>query len=122
MNEFVEHLKDIEVEISDERGPFILFALFLREDSPDRWDLVVPIFIAIALFCSNPEHSGGGPDILIADFESPTYGEWVATGEAFGPGPAQGALQGQMAVSGFHGHGLVNSFYKGDASIGTLTS
>lgn len=62
------------------------------------------------------------PDILIADFESPTYGAWTTTGESFGPGPAQGALPGQMAVSGYHGHGLVNSFYKGDTSIGTLTS
>src|SRR5258708_11814811 len=61
-------------------------------------------------------------DILIAGFEGKDYGAWTVTGEAFGPGPAQGALPGQMAVSGYHGHGLVNSFYKGDATTGTLTS
>ncbi|NQT17668.1 MAG: GH32 C-terminal domain-containing protein, partial [Planctomycetes bacterium] len=62
------------------------------------------------------------PDILIADFEGDTYGDWKVTGEAFGPGPARGTLHGQMAVSGFEGRGLVNTFYKGDGSTGTLTS
>lgn len=61
-------------------------------------------------------------DILIADFEGPGYGPWKTTGEAFGPGPATGTLPGQMQVDGFKGKGLVNSFYKGDGSTGTLTS
>ncbi len=62
------------------------------------------------------------PDILVADFEGDDYGDWKTTGEAFGTGPAQGALPGQMPVSGFKGKGLVNSFHGGDKSIGTLTS
>jgi sucrose-6-phosphate hydrolase SacC (GH32 family) len=61
-------------------------------------------------------------DIVIADFEGPDYGDWTTTGEAFGTGPAKGALDNQMPVSGFLGHGLVNSYHKGDASTGTLTS
>lgn len=61
-------------------------------------------------------------DIPVADFESTTYGTWTATGEAFGGGPAQGSLPGQMAVTGFQGHGLVNSFHGGDDTTGTLTS
>lgn len=61
-------------------------------------------------------------DLLIADFEGADYGEWKVTGEAFGPGPAHGTLPGQMAVDGFKGKGLVNSFYKGDVTTGTLTS
>jgi len=61
-------------------------------------------------------------DVLLADFEGETYGAWRATGEAFGPGPARGTLPGQMEVSGFKGKGLVNSFYRGDDSTGTLTS
>jgi len=61
-------------------------------------------------------------DILIADFEGRDYGDWKATGTAFGPGPAQGALPNQMPVTGYLGHGLVNSFYGGDAATGTLTS
>jgi fructan beta-fructosidase len=61
-------------------------------------------------------------DILIADFEGKDYGDWRATGEAFGAGPAQGTLPGQMHVDRFRGKGLVNSFRGGDGSQGTLTS
>jgi len=61
-------------------------------------------------------------DILMADFESDTYGAWMVTGEALGPGPAKGTLAGQMHVDGFRGKGLVNSFFQGDNAIGTLTS
>ncbi len=39
-------------------------------------------------------------DLLIADFEAPTYGNWTVTGDAFGSGPAQGTLPGQMTVGG----------------------
>src|SRR5687768_13961099 len=63
-----------------------------------------------------------GGDILIADFEGSDYGQWVAAGEAFGKGPAGGAIAGQMAVGGFAGKGLVNSFFNGDGTQGTLTS
>jgi fructan beta-fructosidase len=62
------------------------------------------------------------PDLPIADFEGPSYHPWVARGEAFGTAPATGALPGQMAVEGFEGRGLVNSFRGGDDSTGTLTS
>jgi sucrose-6-phosphate hydrolase SacC (GH32 family) len=61
-------------------------------------------------------------DLVIADFEGPGYGEWQASGTAFGTGPAAGALPGQMAVGDFHGKGLVNSFHGGDNATGTLTS
>jgi fructan beta-fructosidase len=61
-------------------------------------------------------------DLLIADFEGDNYGDWKATGEAFGSGPARGTLANQMHVDGFEGRGLVNSFFKGDATTGTLTS
>jgi len=61
-------------------------------------------------------------DIVIADFEGETYGDWKVTGEAFGPGPAKGTLGGQMEVSGFEGERLVNSYFKGDDTTGTLTS
>jgi fructan beta-fructosidase len=62
------------------------------------------------------------PDILIADFEGETWGDWKATGTAFGPGPAKGTLPNQMPVTGFKGKGLVNSYVGGDDSTGTLTS
>ncbi|HEO72176.1 MAG TPA: hypothetical protein ENN80_13020, partial [Candidatus Hydrogenedentes bacterium] len=61
-------------------------------------------------------------DILIADFEGKDYGDWAVEGEAFGPHPARGALPKQMKVTGYRGKALVNSFYGGDGSTGTLTS
>lgn len=61
------------------------------------------------------------PDILVADFEG-DYNPWKTTGEAFGPAPAKGTLSHQMDVTGYEGRGLVNSFYKGDRTTGTLTS
>ncbi len=61
-------------------------------------------------------------DLVVADFEGADYGTWKSTGDAFGPGPARGTLPGQMHVEGFHGKGLVNSFFKGDDTTGTLTS
>jgi fructan beta-fructosidase len=64
----------------------------------------------------------GDDDLLIADFEGSDYGTWKVEGEAFGKGPARGALPGQMPVTGFEGQGLVNSYLKGDGSVGTLTS
>jgi fructan beta-fructosidase len=82
------------------------------------------LFVAIALVMgfSTTHRCLGADDLLIADFEAPDYGEWTVTGEAFGPGPAQGTLEGQMEVSGFLGDRLVNTFYQGDKSTGTLTS
>src|SRR5215212_7942016 len=62
------------------------------------------------------------PDIVVADFEKENYGDWKTSGEAFGSGPAKGALPGQMPVSGFEGKALVNSFLRGDDTTGTLSS
>ena len=61
-------------------------------------------------------------DRPVADFEGESYHPWVAQGDAFGTAPARGALPGQMAVEGFEGEGLVNSFRGGDDATGTLTS
>ena len=65
---------------------------------------------------------GPRADVLIADFEGKDYADWNATGEAFGPGPARGTLPNQMEVTGFEGKGLVNTYYQGDDTTGTLTS
>lgn len=61
-------------------------------------------------------------DVVIATFDSEDYGDWTAEGEAFGPGPAKGTLGGQMDVTGFEGAGLVNSYFRGDPTTGTLLS
>jgi uncharacterized protein (DUF608 family) len=62
------------------------------------------------------------PKIVLNDFEGKDYGDWKATGEAFGTGPARGTLADQQRVSGFLGEGLVNTFLGGDRPQGTLTS
>jgi hypothetical protein len=41
MKQILDKLSSIEEEISQEKGDFCLFALFLREDSEDKWDIVV---------------------------------------------------------------------------------
>ena len=84
--------------------------------------LMVILALATPLLGGLGRSANAAEDILIADFEGPDYGAWKTTGEAFGPGPARGTLPGQMQVDGFKGKGLVNSFYGGDKSTGTLTS
>ena len=61
------------------------------------------------------------PGILLADFEN-GYGNWTATGTAFGTAPAAGSLPNQLPVSGFLGNGIANSFHSGDPAIGILVS
>jgi len=78
------------------------------------------LLVCIATLCA--ANLCAAEDILIADFEGTNYGPWKTTGDAFGPGPARGTLPGQMPVDGFKGRGLVNSFFGGDKSTGTLTS
>ena len=41
MSKVAEKLRDIEVELSAEKGPFTLFALIEREDALGKWDVVV---------------------------------------------------------------------------------
>ena len=59
---------------------------------------------------------------VIADFESENYGNWKVTGDAFGPGPAKGKFPNQNPVDGYKGERLVNSYFNGDETTGTLTS
>lgn len=37
----LEKLRKVMKELAEERGEFTLFGLFLREESPDKWDLVL---------------------------------------------------------------------------------
>ncbi|MEK6258820.1 MAG: glycoside hydrolase family 32 protein [Planctomycetota bacterium] len=80
------------------------------------------VLVSLSLLLAPAAAFGAEADVIVADFEGDSYGEWVATGEAFGPGPAKGTLSGQMHVEGYEGQRLVNSFFKGDATTGTLTS
>ena len=59
---------------------------------------------------------------VFEDFEKKTYEGWTITGDAFGKGPSHGTEAGQQPVTGFAGHGLVNTFIGGDGPQGTATS
>src|SRR6059058_5753053 len=83
-----------------------------------RWAGTCTVLVLLSL----PRNAADRPEILVADFEGETYGDWKTTGEAFGKGPARGTLPNQMPVTGFKGKGLVNSYHGGDASTGRLTS
>ena len=65
---------------------------------------------------------GARPPVVFADFEGKDYGDWKATGEAFGTGPVRGTLPGQQHVSGYQGEQYVNSWVHGDDAVGALTS
>ncbi|MFZ2642507.1 MAG: glycoside hydrolase family 32 protein [Verrucomicrobiia bacterium] len=80
---------------------------------------LLPCLLAVTLAMLSAR---AADDVILADFEGKDYGNWKTTGEAFGIGPAQGTLPRQMKVSGYLGHGLVNSFHGGDKPTGTLTS
>ena len=41
MRQYLAKLRNVASQLEEERGPFTLFGLFLREDSPGRWDLVL---------------------------------------------------------------------------------
>jgi hypothetical protein len=37
----IKKFQNVEKKLSDTKGRFELFALFLREDSPNKWDLLI---------------------------------------------------------------------------------
>ena len=41
VTELTEKFAELESHIAEEKGDFAFFALFLPEDAPYRWDLVV---------------------------------------------------------------------------------
>ncbi len=86
--------------------------------------LAGPVLLLAGLVLGKPATAPAAerPDLLVADFEGDDYRPWRVEGTAFGPRPARGTLPHQMEVTGYEGRGLVNSFYGGDASTGTLTS
>lgn len=83
---------------------------------------IVRLFLLVSLGAGLHSVRAQSPEVPIADFEGDDYGGWTVEGTCFGHAPAPGTLPGQMAVEGFLGRGLVNSFTGGDGSTGTLTS
>ena len=61
-------------------------------------------------------------ELLIANFEGADYGDWEATGDAFGTSPRWRETEMMEEISGFEGKGLATSYQDGDGPRGTLTS
>ncbi|WP_307454014.1 GH32 C-terminal domain-containing protein [Microbacterium proteolyticum] len=79
------------------------------------------------------ESTQGAQDVpageVSAGFDDGTFDGWTVGNEPgnwkdgpWGLTPASGALEGQSAVTGFVGPGLVNGFHDGDWPVGTLES
>ena len=83
--------------------------------------IVASIFTS---FLSGHSRAGNSPaeDIVIADFESGTWGDWVATGDAFKHGPAEAKLATQLELQNFRGKYVATTKIDGDGPTGTLTS
>ena len=89
--------------------------------------LVTPVlFCACVLLgsdaCAADHQPLASSDILIADFEGDTHGDWKVVGDAFGAKPAEANVSPRNRVIGHWGKGLVNSFLGGDTPTGRLTS
>jgi len=61
-------------------------------------------------------------DIIIADFEGDTWGDWKATGDAFSTGPTHADLARKLELENFTGNGVCTTKVNGDGPTGTLTS
>lgn len=83
---------------------------------------LITTIVLLGALCSSPLYAMQTEDIVIADFEGDSYGDWTVTGDCFGDRPATGTLPRQQMVDGFKGDGLVNSYLNQDQSTGTLTS
>ena len=70
----------------------------------------------------SPSRRAGSGEIMIADFEGADYGDWEATGDAFGISPAWRETEEMEEISGFEGKGLATSYQDGDEPTGTITS
>ena len=67
--------------------------------------------------------SGAAEDLLVADFEGDSYGEWRIEGKAFGKRPAIANVRPRNRVTGYKGKGLVNTYFNtSDKDTGKLTS
>jgi fructan beta-fructosidase len=64
----------------------------------------------------------GADEVLISDFNAPTYGDWKATGTAFRNGPASGDLLTRLEIENASDGGVASSELEGDGPMGTLTS
>lgn len=78
--------------------------------------------IILFAVCSTCVSHANTSNLLIADFESESFGTWTTQGEAFGSGPTIGAVTGQKGAKSFGGKRLANSAAGGVLATGRLIS
>lgn len=92
-----------------------------------KWVLTVNVFDKTQYFVGDfngTTFTDGEPAYIpptgsvLNDFEGPDYGLWQTTGTAFGTGP----VKDEPGLTGYMGHGFVDSFHGSDSEVGTLTS
>ncbi len=84
--------------------------------------LLMLLAASLSFVCHCRARDAMSDDIVVADFESPTYGDWKTTGTAFKSGPASGDLPAKLELENFAGKGVATSKTDGDGPTGTLTS
>lgn len=77
---------------------------------------------AILTLCLGFALTGQAQDIVIGDFRGTNYADWKATGTAFNPGPAAGALLTTLEIENAREQRVASSEIEGDKPHGTLTS
>jgi hypothetical protein len=107
---------------------------FVRENVLSLYDYAKPVPVEVSTmigFPSTPRllfrrhEPEPKPDLrVVFDFETPSYGGWTVTGDAFGSSPTAGKPPDQLAIVGYRGRGLANSYAlrSGDAATGTVLS
>lgn len=73
-------------------------------------EIIFFVLLSVCVSCSKR------PDILINDFEGENYGNWQATGNAFGAGPAGRRIDGIRDIR------AASSFKNVESGVGTLMS
>jgi hypothetical protein len=59
-----------------------------------RLSLATGLWLLAVVWTPFPCASSEQPDLVVADFESDKFGDWSATGKAFGPGPVGETVPG----------------------------
>jgi sucrose-6-phosphate hydrolase SacC (GH32 family) len=72
--------------------------------------------------CNASQHAERRRDVVVEDFEKPTYGKWTSSGSAFARGPALGEGRRPLEIENAVGNGTASSELDGDGPQGMLVS